>query len=100
MAGSAKHRVDWGTKVVYGPGPKGFKNIVYIALKPAGPNLPFPDSDTHATFPTYDQESRLGGASDESSDSDEIMASVKPENDKVNAQVSSPPSKSCSTVHD
>ncbi|KAJ6581715.1 hypothetical protein B0H19DRAFT_516398 [Mycena capillaripes] len=68
------------------PGAKGFKNIIYIALKPAGPNLPFPDSDTNATFPMSDQESRVGGASDDSSDSDESMVSVKPEGGNVNTE--------------
>ncbi|KAJ7450103.1 hypothetical protein FB451DRAFT_1527729 [Mycena latifolia] len=52
------------------PGAKGFKNIVYIALRPTGPNLPYPGSDISATKPTSDQESRMGG-SDESDDSDE-----------------------------
>ncbi|KAJ6494501.1 hypothetical protein C8R45DRAFT_1135352 [Mycena sanguinolenta] len=55
-------------------GSKDFKNVVYIALNPAGPNLKFPGSDISARFPTSDQESRTSET--DTSDSDESMESA------------------------
>ncbi|KAJ7156474.1 hypothetical protein C8R43DRAFT_1125675 [Mycena crocata] len=48
------------------PGLKGFKNVVYIALKPIGPNLAFGDTDVTERWPESDQESRTGVTESES----------------------------------